>query len=65
MEGRESLTTAALANLLFPYGPAYGPRGSAPCCVAAWMGGEFGGEWIQIYIRLSPFTVQLKLSQHC
>ena len=30
--------------------------------VAAWMGGEFGGEWIYVYVWLSPFTVHLKLS---
>ena len=36
---------------------------SAQCHVAAWMGGEFGGEWIYVYVRLSPFTVHLKLSQ--
>ena len=29
------------------------------------MGGEFGGEWIQAYVWLSPFAVHLKLSQHC
>ena len=23
---------------------------SAPCHVAAWMGGEFGGEWIHVYV---------------
>ena len=29
------------------------------------MGGEFGGEWIHIYVWLSPpFAVLLKLSQH-
>ena len=33
--------------------------------VAAWMGGEFGGEWIHGYIWLSPFAVRLKLSQRC
>ena len=27
--------------------------------------GEFGGEWIHVYLGLSPFTVRLKLSQHC
>ena len=40
-------------------------RNSAPCHVAAWMGGEFGGEWIHVYVRLSPFAVHLKLSHHC
>ena len=37
---------------------------AAHCYVAAWMGGEFGGEWIHVYV-LSPFDVHLKLSQHC
>ena len=27
--------------------------------------GGFGGEWIHVYVWLSPFTVYLKLSQHC
>ena len=35
------------------------------CYVTAWMGGEFGGEWIQIYVWLGLFTVHLKPSQHC
>ena len=36
-------------------------RKCAQCYVAAWMGGEFGGEYIHtyIYILLSPFTVYL------
>ena len=29
------------------------------------MGREFRGEWIHVYIWLSPFAVHLKLSQHC
>ena len=29
--------------------------------MAAWMGGEFEGEWIHVW--LSPFAVHLKLSQ--
>ena len=37
---------------------------SAQYRVAAWMGGEFGGEWIRVHGRLSPFAVHLKLSQH-
>ena len=35
---------------------------SAQCYVAAWMGGEFGGEWRRVYVRLSPFAVHLQLS---
>ena len=38
---------------------------SAQCYVAAWMGGESGGEWIPVNVWLSLFTVHLKLSQHC
>ena len=29
------------------------------------MGGEFERGWIHVYVMLSPFTVRLKLSQHC
>ena len=28
-------------------------------------GRGFGGEWIHVYVWLSPFTVHLKPSQHC
>ena len=35
------------------------------CYVAAWVGGEFGGEWIYVNVQLNPFTIHLKLSQHC
>ena len=28
--------------------------------MAAWMGGEFGEEWIHVYLWLSPFTVSLE-----
>ena len=35
------------------------------CHLAAWLGGEFGGEWIHVYVWLNPFTVHLKLSQRC
>ena len=38
---------------------------SAPCYVAVWMGGEFGGEWIRVYVWLRPFAIHLKLRQHC
>ena len=38
---------------------------SAPCHVAAWMGGEFGGEWILVYVWLSPYAVHLNLIEHC
>ena len=42
----------------------YSTGNSAQCYMAAWMGGEFGGKWIHVYVWLSPFTVRLKLSQH-
>lgn len=28
-------------------------------------GGEFGREWIHVYVWLNPFAVHLKVSQHC
>ena len=46
-------------------GLLYSTGNSAQCYVAAWMGGEFGGERIHVYVWLSPFTVYLKPSQHC
>ena len=42
----------------------YSTENSAPCYVAAWMGGEFRAEWMHVYVWLSPFTVHLELS-HC
>ena len=42
----------------------YSTWNSVQCYVAAWMGGQFGREWIHVYVRLSPFTVHLKLSQY-
>ena len=38
----------------------YGTGNSAQCCVVIWRGGEFGGEWMHVYIQLSSFTVHLK-----
>jgi len=32
---------------------------------SAWMGGEFGGEWIHVYVWLILSAAHLKLSQHC
>jgi len=42
----------------------YSTGNSAYCYVTARMGGKFRGEWIHVYIWLSPFAVDLKLSQH-
>ena len=42
----------------------YGTWNSAQCDSAAWMGVEFGGEWIHVYGWPSPFVVHLKLSHH-
>ena len=33
--------------------------------LSAWMGEGFGGEWIHVYVWLSPFTVHLTLPHHC
>ena len=43
----------------------YSRGNAAQCYVEAWMGGEFGGEQIHVYVWLSPFAVHLKLAQHC
>ena len=43
----------------------YGTWNSAQCHAAAWMGGKFGGEWIRVYVWVSPFVDRLKPSQHC
>ena len=43
----------------------YSTGNSAQGHVAAWMGGGFGGEWRHICVRLTPFAVYQKLSQHC
>ena len=39
----------------------YSTWNSAQCYVAAWIGGEFGGAGIRVYVWLSLFTVHLKL----
>ena len=43
----------------------YSTWNSAQRYVPAWVGEEFGGECIHVYVRLSPFPVHLNLSQHC
>ena len=43
----------------------YSTWNSAQCYVAVWMGGEFGGEWIHVYVWLSSFAVHVKVLQHC
>ena len=42
----------------------YSTWNSAQCYVAAWMGGEFKGGWVHVYVWLSFSAVHLKLS-HC
>ena len=32
----------------------YSTGNSIQCFVAAWMGGSLGGEWIHVYVLLSP-----------
>ena len=46
-------------------GPLDSTGNSAQCDMTAWMGGEFGEEWIHVGVWLSPFAVHLKPSQHC
>ena len=38
----------------------YSTWDSAPCYVAAWMGGEFRGEWIHVYVWLNPLDIHLQ-----
>lgn len=42
----------------------YSKWNSVQCYTAAWMGEEFGGESIHVYVGLSPFTVHVKLSHY-
>ena len=39
----------------------YSTWNSAQCYMAAWMGGEFRGKWIHVYVWLNPFAIHLKL----
>ena len=43
----------------------YNTLNSAQCYVPAWMGGGFDGDWVHVYVWLSPFAVHLKLPKHC
>ena len=38
---------------------------SAQCYVTTWMRGGFGGEWIHVFVCLSPIAVHPKLPQDC
>ena len=46
-------------------GPTVSTGNSAQCYMAAWMGGEFGGERIHVSAWMRPFSIYLRLSQHC
>ena len=43
----------------------YSTGNSDGCYVVHQMGGEFGGEWIHVYVWLRPLAVHLEPSQHC
>ena len=53
------------AKLVSPFLLPLSGSGELPMSASAWMGGESGGEHIHVYVWLRPFTVHLKLSQHC
>ena len=55
---------SAIFNMDNQQGLTVEHRNSAQCYVAACVGGEFGGQWIHVYVWLSPSAVHLKLS-HC
>ena len=38
---------------------------SAQCYVPEWIEEGFEGEWIDVYIWLTPFAVHMKLPEHC
>ena len=40
----------------------YGTGNTAQCSMAAWMGGEFGGKWICVFVWLRSSAVHLKLN---
>ena len=42
--------THTLLYLKWKINLLYSTGNSAQCYVAAWMGGEFGGEWIHAYV---------------
>ena len=60
----KSFMFASLKNPFF-FLLLYSTWNSAQCYVAAWIGGEFEGEWVHLYAWLSLFGVYLKLSQYC
>ena len=37
----------------------YSTGNSVQCYLAAWVGGQSGGEWIHLYVQLSPFASTL------
>ena len=41
----------------------YSTENADQCYVADWMGGEFGGEWIHVYVWLNHPSVHLKPSR--
>ena len=53
-EGRDSLEFGMHMYTVFEMNNQQGllcsTWNSAHCYVAAWMGGEFGGEWIHLYV---------------
>ena len=63
---RDRRVCTAVFNVGSQQGPiVQGAGNSAQCYVAAWMGGLFGRELIDVCVWLSPFVVHLKQSQHC
>ena len=46
-------------------GLLWSPQNSAQCYVGTWLGGEFGGEWMHVYVWLSlccsPETLTIML----
>ena len=58
--GRRLLSKTTTKKIM-PHKDPLNTWNSAQCHMATWMGGEFAGEWMHVYV----FVVYLKLSQNC
>ena len=43
----------------------YGAAQGTPCSVVIYMERKLKKDWIYVYVQLTPFAVQQKLTQHC
>ena len=62
---REGHVHTTLLKWITNKDPLYSMWVSARYYVPACMGGGVGGEWMHVYVWLSPLAAHLKLPQHC